>query len=210
MRFNLPPYFKEKYVMKPLKNLFMATALTAITFSLPVSLVADEHKHEGHAHEGHEGHEHKVVEEHASQAPAHNNAAKKQDNHNHGEKHESHAHEGHEDHGHKPHTDEPHHGGIVGVANDYHHELVMGDARNVSLYVEGLPKAGNALKLVTVRLMILQGKDKQEREMKLSEDDPHRFDATLTTTLATHDKVVALIILNDKDTRIVRFEIPAK
>lgn len=195
--------------MKPLKNLFMATALTAIIFSLPVSLAADEHKHEGHAHEGHEGHEHNVVEEQDVHAHAHQ-AAKKQDNHKHSGKHEGHAHEGHEDHGHRPHTDEPHHDGIVGVANDYHHELVIGDERKVSLYVEGLPKAGDALKLVTVRLMILQGKEKQELEMKLSEDDPHRFDATLTTTLAANDKVVALIVLNDKDTRIVRFEIPTK
>ncbi len=187
--------------MKFLKNIFMATALTAITFSLPIALAANEHKHEGHAHEGHE---HNVVEEHDDHAHAHQ-AAKKQDNHNHGEKHE-----GHEDHGHKPHTDEPHHGGIVGVANDYHHELVIADKDNVSLYVEGLPKKVDVLKRVTVRLMILQGKERQELEMKLSEDDPHRFDVTLTTTLAANDKVVALVVLNDKDIRIVRFEIPVK
>ncbi len=191
--------------MKRLKNIFMATALTAITFSLSVALAANEHKHEGHAHEGHE---HKVVEEHNDHA--HHQAAKKQDNHNHVGKHEGHAHEGHEDYGHKPHTDEPHHGGIVGVANDYHHELVIGNAGNVLLYVEGLPKKADVLKRVIVRLIILQGKEKQELEMKLSEDDPHRFDGTLTTTLVANDKVVALVVLNDKDTRIVRFEIPAK
>jgi len=173
--------------MKRLKTLFMATALTVTV--VPIVLAADEHKHEGHAH---------------------GEAAKKQDNHNHGKKHEGHAHGGHENHGHNPHTDEPHHGGIVGVANDYHHELVTGDENKISLYIEGLPKASEALKLVTVRLMVLQGKEKKDLEMTLAEDDPHRFDATLTTTLATNDKVVALIVLNDKDTRMVRFEIPVK
>jgi hypothetical protein len=186
--------------MKRLKTFFIATALTVI--AVPVVFAADEHKHEGHAHEGHE--------KHADHGHDQHKVAKKQDNHNHAEKHEGHAHEGHEDHGQNPHTDEPHHGGIVGVANDYHHELVIGDKGNISLYVEGLPKAANALKLVSIRLMVLQGKEKQELDMKLSEDDPHRFEGASTTALAENDKVVALIVLNDKDTRMVRFEIPVQ
>ena len=184
--------------MKILKRFLIMTALTVIT--TPVALAANEHKHEAHDDHDHATEKNEKHEEHGH------------DEHNHDNKNSAQAdhadHDNHEGHEHK--AKESHHGGIVGIANNFHHELLLGEKGKVSLYVEGLPKSANDLKLVTARLIILQGKERRELEMKLVEGDHHRFEGILESALTASDKVVALIVLDDKNTRMVRFEMPTK
>lgn len=105
------------------------------------------------------------------------------------------------------HDDKPHHGGIVAVVDEIHHELVIADDGKVSLYAEGLPE-GDALKTVKVRLTILKGKEKQEADMARAEGDAHRFDAPTEVKLVAGDKVVAMIQPADGNPRMAKFEIP--
>lgn len=130
----------------------------------------------------------------------------KHDDHK-GETAEEHA--KHADDDHAGHDHSPHHGGVVTLVDEIHHELVVSEDGKVSLYAEGLPE-GDALKTVTVRLTVLRGADKQETELALAEDDHHRFDAAEDFTLEVGDKVVALIQAADMKARMVRFEIPVK
>lgn len=118
--------------------------------------------------------------------------------------HAKHEQEGH-DHAH---DDKPHHGGIVAVVDEIHHELVTADDGKVSLYAEGLPQ-GDALKAVKVRLTVLKGKDKQEADLTLVEGDEPRFDAPAEVKLVAGDKVVALIQPLDGKPRMAKFEMPA-
>lgn len=119
------------------------------------------------------------------------------------EHHDDHGH--HHDHDHGDHT-ESHHGGIVGVADGFHHELVLAEEGKIIFYAEGLP-TDEELKKITVRLIILRGKEKQNLEMVLDKDDNHRFEVPITKPLTENDKVVAMISMGDKKTRMVRFEV---
>lgn len=130
----------------------------------------------------------------------------KHDDHDHkGETAEEHA--KHADDDHAGHDHSPHHGGIVTLVDETHHELVVSDDGKVSLYAEGLPE-GDALKTVTVRLTVLRGTNKLENELARAEDDHHRFEAAEDFTLEAGDKVVAMIQAEDMKLRMVRFEIP--
>lgn len=101
---------------------------------------------------------------------------------------------------------EPHYGGIVSIVDGFHHELVLKEEGKVILYVAGLP-TGDKLKTVMVRLIILQGQEKQSLEMVLTKDDQQRFEAPIAAPLKTNDKVIALINIGAKKMRMVRFEI---
>jgi len=179
--------------MKTLYPILLTSLLALTTTAVWAEKNTDTHNHQGETAEehakhddedNHEGHDHKgeTPEEHAKHA-------------------DEHDHEGHE-HG------KPHHGGIVSEVEDIHHELVAEEGK-LLLYAEGLPE-GKALKAVKVRLSILQGKEKQDIDMVLAEDDHHRFEANTDIQLAEGDKVVALIRIEDQKPRMARFEIPAK
>ncbi|MDX9987418.1 hypothetical protein [Thiothrix unzii] len=186
--------------MKLLPTLLIACGLLASP-----ALLAEEqkatppaHGEPGHNHEtdhGQDAHKGESADEHA-----------KHDEHK-GESAEDHAKHGHEGHDHA-HDDQPHHGGIVAVVDEIHHELVIAEDGKVSLYAEGLPE-GDALKTVKVRLTILKGKEKQEVDMVLAEGDEHRFDAPAEVKLVAGDKAVAMIQPADGKSRMAKFEIPA-
>jgi len=127
----------------------------------------------------------------------HGKAEKEQTKHS----HDDHDHGGN-DHGHA-HDDKPHHGGIVVVADGFHHELVAADGK-LAIYIDGLPK-GESRKAVTVRLTLLQGASKKDINLTLSKDDDHRFEAASDVKLAVGDKVVALIRPAKGKPRLVKF-----
>ncbi len=159
----------------------LPTLLVALSvLAAPIAWAGEGHKHDDH--------------DHAKEAPK--EAPKDDHGHDHG------------DHGHA-HGDEPHHGGIVAIVDEIHHELVIAEDGKVSLYAEGLPE-GDALKTVKVRLTILKGKEKQEADMALAEGDEHRFDAPAEVKLVAGDKVVAMIQPADGKPRMAKFEIPAE
>ncbi len=128
-------------------------------------------------------------------------------------KHNSHGHGHGGDHGHS-HDDthinpEPHHGGIVSIVDNYHHELLIENNNKVVVYAEGLPE-GEALKKVQLDLILLQGNNKQKLKMKPTEGNGNRFEVSLDTKLKSGYKVVVLIKQEDKKVRMVRFEISVK
>ena len=63
---------------------------------------------------------------------------------------------------------------------------------------------------MSVSLQILEGKEKRQLEMKLTEGDEHLFEVAVKPKLAAGAKVVASIVVGDENTRLVRFEVPAK
>lgn len=140
-----------------------------------------------------------AADEHKQQAKDDKSA----EHHNGHDKHGDHGH--HHDHDHGDHT-ESHHGGIVSTADGFHHELVLTEEGKIIFYAEGLP-TDEELKKITVRLIILSGKEKQNLEMVLDEEDNHRFEVPITKSLTANDKVVAMINMGAKKTRMVRFEI---
>lgn len=188
--------------MKLLPTLLMSLGLLASP-----ALLAEEPKATPPAH-GEPGHNHAT--DHGQTAEP----AKPEDDHK-GESAEDHAKHDHKDgeHDHAGHDHAhdatPHHGGIVALVDETHHELVIADGGKVSLYAEGLPE-GDALKTVKVRLTILKGKDKQEADMALAEGEGHRFDAPAEVKLVAGDKVVAMIQPADGKPRMAKFEIPAE
>lgn len=174
---------KSKSIMSsitsPLHTIVIASALMLAMPS--IALATDNQKHDDHDHSKRD------------------HSEKDHDKHEHG-KHDH----GEHDHGDGHH--ESHHGGIVGTADGLHHELVLTEAGKIIFYAEGLPE-GDALKAVIVRLTILQGKEKQSLEMTLSKDDAHRFEVPISQPLKVGDKVVALINVDAKKMRMVRFEV---
>ena len=180
--------------MKLLPTLLIVCGLLAS----PMVLAEEQPKH------GEPGHDH--AKDHGQTATP---ETKPEDAHK-GESAEDHAKHGQDEHsGHDhAHDDKPHHGGIVAVVDEVHHELVIAEDGKVSLYAEGLPE-GDALKAVKVRLTILKGKEKQEADMALAEGDEHRFDAPTEVKLVAGDKVVAMIQPADGKSRMAKFEIPA-
>ena len=180
--------------MKLLPTLLIACGLLAS----PMVLAEEPPKH------GEPGHDH--AKDHGQTATP---ETKPEDAHK-GESAEDHAKHGQDEHsGHDhAHDDKPHHGGIVAVVDEIHHELVTADDGKVSLYAEGLPQ-GDALKAVKVRLTVLKGKDKQEAELTLVEGDEPHFDAPTEVKMVAGDKVVALIQPLDGKPRMAKFEIPA-
>jgi hypothetical protein len=202
----------RRFKMKTVYPILL-TSLLAITTTTWAEKSADTHNHENETAEEHakhaDEHEHKgeTPEEHAKHADKDNHAEHghegetPEEHAKHANEHEGHDHEGHE-HG------KPHHGGIVSEVDDIHHELVTEEGKLV-LYAEGLPE-GEALKAVKVRLSILQGKEKQDIDMALAEDDQHRFEADTDIQLVEGNKVVALIRIEGQKPRMARFEIPAK
>lgn len=180
--------------MKLLPTLLIACGLLAS----PMVLAEEPPKH------GEPGHDH--AKDHGQTTTP---EAKPEDAHK-GESAEDHAKHGQDEHsGHDhAHDDKPHHGGIVAVVDEIHHELVTADDGKVSLYAEGLPQ-GDALKAVKVRLTVLKGKDKQEADLTLVAGDEPRFDAPTEVKLVAGDKVVALIQPLDGKPRMAKFEIPA-
>ena len=185
--------------MKLLPTLLMTLGLLAS----PV-LLAEEQKAAPPAH-GEPGHDH--AKDHGQATPE----TKSEDAHK-GESAEEHAKHGQDKHDHAGHdhsnNDKPHHGGIVAVVDDIHHELVIAEDGKISLYAEGLPQ-GDALKAIKVRLTILKGKDKQEADLTLVEGDEPRFDAPADVKLVAGDKVVAMVQPAEGKPRMAKFEIPA-
>lgn len=171
--------------MKLLPALLMSFGLLAS----PV-LLADEDKHDKHDHKSETAEEHA---KHADEDHDHEDGSAKE--------HAEHEHEGHD---HKDHAS--HHGGIVAMVDEIHHELVIAEDGKVSLYAEGMP-VGDGLKKFKVRLIVLRGTDKHDTEMTLAKDDHHRFEAGEGFKLEAGDKVVVVIKAAEVKPRMVRFEI---
>ncbi|CAA6816634.1 MAG: Unknown protein [uncultured Thiotrichaceae bacterium] len=160
-------------------------------FSLsPYIMAEDQHDHD-HAsstmveHAKQHGHQHETTETH--------DADEHKDHHQ-----ENQENENSEAHEHR----KPHHGGIVSESHPIHHELAHKEGM-LFLYAEGLPEDSDK---VSVRLTILSGQDKQNLDMRTSEDNHHRFD--IEGELQAGDKVVALIKIEDEKPRLVKFEVP--
>lgn len=178
--------------MKLLPTLLIACGLLAS----PMVLAEEPPKH------GEPGHDH--AKDHGQTTTP---ETKPEDAHK-GESAEDHAKHEQEGHDHA-HDDKPHHGGIVAVVDEIHHELVTAEDGKVSLYIEGLPQ-GDALKAVKVRLTVLKGKDKQEADLTLVEGDEPRFDAPAEVKLVAGDKVVAMIQPAEGKPRMAKFEMPTE
>ena len=178
--------------MKLLPTLLIACGLLAS----PMVLAEEPPKH------GETGHDH--AKDHGQTTTP---ETKPEDAHK-GESAEDHAKHEQEGHDHA-HDDKPHHGGIVAVVDEIHHELVTAEDGKVSLYIEGLPQ-GDALKAVKVRLTVLKGKDKQEVDLTLVEGDEPRFDAPAEVKLVAGDKVVAMIQPAEGKPRMAKFEMPTE
>lgn len=179
--------------MKLLRNIFITTALTFA--AVPVVLAGDsEH---ARAHDNGHAHEHKAAEKPETETVKSAAPATHTDDHAHG------------DGAHEHPAVEPHHDGVAMIVDGFHHELIIEKEGRVLLYIEGLPQ-GEAVKLVSVSLQILEGKEKRQLEMRLTEGDQHLFEVAVKPKLAAGAKVVASIVLGDENTRLVRFEVPAK
>ena len=95
----------------------------------------------------------------------------------------------------------PMHGGILVTAKDIDYELVA-DAKAVQIYVRDHGKAVDLSK-ATARLMLLNGTDKQEVELKSTSD---KFETAGTFKLNPGTKVVVIMSSSGKQST-VRFVI---